>query len=106
MDSRVQLTDRRDVLGAGIGLAASAMLGSGRNAHAADASAADARLLPGFKVHKVKVSGATLHTVVGGSGPPLLLIHGAPLTHLSWFRVAPELAKKYTVVAPGPARLR
>ena len=65
-----------------------------------DSSPVDARLLPGFKVEKVRTSGATLHTVIGGSGPPLLLIHGAPLTHLSWFRVAPELAKKYTVIAP------
>jgi haloacetate dehalogenase len=77
------------------------MLASSGIARAADAGAgdADARLLPGFKVHEVKTSGATLHTVVGGSGPPLLLIHGAPLTHLSWYRMAPELAKKYTVVA-------
>jgi haloacetate dehalogenase len=59
----------------------------------------DAKLLPGFKTERVKANGVELHTVVGGSGPPLLLIHGAPLTHLSWFRVAPELAKKYTVVA-------
>ena len=99
------LTNRRNVLRAGLALSAGAMLGSSRNASAADggvvdASAADARLLPGFKVHKVKTSGATLHTVVGGSGPPLLLIHGAPLTHLSWFKVAPELAKHHTVVAP------
>ena len=65
-----------------------------------DSSPVDARLLPGFRVEKVRTSGATLHTVIGGSGPPLLLIHGAPLTHLSWFRVAPELAKKYTVIAP------
>jgi haloacetate dehalogenase len=99
-DSREPATDRRGVLRAGLALSVGAMLGSTRNAYAADSSAADARLLPGFKVHKVKTSGATLHTVVGGSGPPLLLIHGAPLTHLSWYRVAPELAKKYTVVAP------
>jgi haloacetate dehalogenase len=99
-DSREAATDRRGVLRAGLALSVGAMLGSTRNAYAADSSAADARLLPGFKVHKVKTSGATLHTVVGGSGPPLLLIHGAPLTHLSWYRVAPELAKKYTVVAP------
>ena len=100
LDSHRTTTDRRDILRAGLALSVGAMLASGRDAHAADASAADARLLPGFKVHKVKTSGATLHTVVGGSGPPLLLIHGAPLTHLSWFRIAPELAKKYTVVAP------
>jgi haloacetate dehalogenase len=99
-DSNSSSTDRRDVLRAGLALSVGAALGSSPNVHAADSSAADARLLPGFKVHKVKTSGATLHAVIGGSGPPLLLIHGAPQTHLSWHRVAPELAKKYTVVAP------
>jgi haloacetate dehalogenase len=106
-DSRDTSTSRREVLRASLALSAGALLASNGAARAADASPAapdasalDAKLLPGFKVHKVKTSGATLHTVVGGSGPPLLLIHGAPLTHLSWYRVAPELAKKYTVVAP------
>jgi haloacetate dehalogenase len=99
-DSDSSSTERRDLLRAGLALSVGAMLGSSPNVHAADSSAADARLLPGFKVHKVKTSGATLHTVVGGHGPPLLLIHGAPQTHLSWHRVAPELAKTYTVVAP------
>ncbi|MEO6080270.1 MAG: alpha/beta hydrolase [Steroidobacteraceae bacterium] len=97
-------TGRRGVLGAGMALTVGAMLGRqrsalGANAGTMDASAVDAKLLPGFRVEKVKTSGATLHTVIGGKGPPLLLIHGAPLTHLSWFRVAPELAKQYTVVA-------
>jgi haloacetate dehalogenase len=96
------LATRRSVLGAGAALAAAMLLDSARPARAADmdSSPLDARLLPGFRVEKVKTSGATLHTVIGGSGPPLLLIHGAPLTHLSWFRVAPELAKKFTVIAP------
>jgi haloacetate dehalogenase len=99
-----EFTGRRAVLRAGAALATGALLSSARLAAAADASQdsspVDARLLPGFKVEKVRTSGATLHTVVGGSGPPLLLIHGAPLTHLSWYRVAPELAKKFTVIAP------
>ncbi|MFM7003129.1 MAG: alpha/beta fold hydrolase, partial [Limnohabitans sp.] len=34
----------------------------------------------------------------GGSGPPLLLLHGHPQTHAIWHRVAPELAKSHTVV--------
>jgi len=93
------VTGRREVLGAGAALVAAAMLGTTRTARAADAGPVDAKLLPGFKVERVKTTGAELHAVVGGSGPPLLLIHGAPLTHLSWFKVAPELAKKYTVVA-------
>jgi haloacetate dehalogenase len=96
---------RRGLIAGAAARAAGTLLPRPRQALAAesppatDASAADARLLPGFKVERVKTSGAQLHAVVGGSGPPLLLIHGAPLTHLSWFRVAPELAKKYTVVA-------
>jgi haloacetate dehalogenase len=96
---------RRGLLAAGAALAAGTLLPRPREVQAAegqapmDARAADAKLLPGFKVERVKTSGADLHAVIGGSGPPLLLIHGAPLTHLSWFRVAPELAQKYTVVA-------
>ncbi|HMA11309.1 MAG TPA: alpha/beta hydrolase, partial [Steroidobacteraceae bacterium] len=96
---------RRGLLAGGVALAAGTLLPRPRGARAAeapvasDARAADARLLPGFRVERVKTSGAELHAVIGGNGPPLLLVHGAPLTHLSWFRVAPELAKKYTVVA-------
>jgi len=97
-------TNRRDLLRVGLAACTATMLDSSRPARAADdtpadPSALDARLLPGFKPQRVKTGGATLQTVIGGSGPPLLLIHGAPLTHLSWYRVAPELAKKYTVVA-------
>ena len=40
-----------------------------------------------------------INVVVGGNGPPLLLLHGVPQTHLSWHKVAPALAKNYTVVA-------
>jgi haloacetate dehalogenase len=40
-----------------------------------------------------------IHGVVGGSGPPLLLLHGNPLTHIHWRLVAPRLAQEFTVVA-------
>ena len=36
----------------------------------------------------------------GGSGPPILLLHGNPLTHVHWHLVAPRLAEKFTVVSP------
>ena len=55
---------------------------------------------PGFKASKVQTSGAMINVVKGGEGPPLLLLHGAPFTHISWRLVAPELAKQYTIVAP------
>ena len=48
---------------------------------------------------KVKTSGAEINGVIGGKGPPVLLLHGYPQSHVAWHLVAPELAKDYTVVA-------
>ena len=56
-------------------------------------------MLSGFTRSEIKTSGARIVTVAGGSGPPLLLMHGNPFTHLSWLKVAPTLARKFTVVA-------
>jgi haloacetate dehalogenase len=56
-------------------------------------------MLEGFTRRDIKTSGARIVTVVGGSGPPLLLLHGNPFTHLNWHRVAPTLAREFTVVA-------
>ena len=55
-------------------------------------------LFPGFTTHQLPTAGATIHCVVGGSGPPLLLLHGYPQTHAIWHRVAPRLAERFTVV--------
>jgi haloacetate dehalogenase len=52
-----------------------------------------------FKSFKVKTSGAEINGVIGGNGPPVLLLHGYPQSHVAWHLVAPELAKDYTVVA-------
>ena len=54
--------------------------------------------IEGFKRTEIKTSGARIVTVAGGSGPPLLLMHGNPFTHLSWLKVAPALAREFTVV--------
>src|SRR5262249_47192810 len=56
-------------------------------------------LFPGFKASMVQTSGAMINVVSGGQGPPLLLLHGAPLSHVSWRLVAPKLAEHYTVIA-------
>ena len=55
-------------------------------------------LFPGFKSRKVRTSGATINLVTGGSGPAVLLLHGYPETHVLWHKVAPALARDYTVV--------
>ncbi|MDW8392548.1 MAG: alpha/beta fold hydrolase, partial [Oscillochloridaceae bacterium] len=52
-----------------------------------------------FQPMRIPTHGAEIHLVRGGSGPPLLLLHGYPQTHLMWRKVAPRLAAEFTVVA-------
>jgi haloacetate dehalogenase len=56
------------------------------------------KLFPGFTQRKIRTSQATINLVEGGSGPAVLLLHGYPETHAMWHRVAPALARDYTVV--------
>jgi haloacetate dehalogenase len=56
-------------------------------------------LLPGFTRSDVATGGARIVAVRGGSGPPLLLMHGNPFTHVNWHKIAPRLAREFTVVA-------
>jgi len=56
-------------------------------------------MFEGFQQRDVEVTGARIHLRVGGSGPPLLLLHGNPLTHVMWHKIAPRLAEEHTVVA-------
>jgi len=55
---------------------------------------------PGFARRRIATSGAEINLVTGGSGPPLLLLHGYPQTHLMWRKLAPRLAAEFTVVVP------
>jgi haloacetate dehalogenase len=59
-----------------------------------------ADFFPGFTERRIKTSGAEINLITGGNGPPLLLLHGYPQTHLMWRKVAPRLAQEFTVVAP------
>ncbi len=54
----------------------------------------------GFELRQVVVPDGTLRLRIGGSGPPLLLLHGNPQTHAMWHRVAPDLAGRFTVICP------
>ena len=69
-------------------------------APAPGAPADTTRFFPGFKPFRLKTSGAEINGVVGGSGPPVLLLHGAPQTHITWRGVAPKLTATHTVVVP------
>jgi haloacetate dehalogenase len=57
-----------------------------------------ALLPPGFEYRRVGVDGVTINCAIGGSGPPVLLLHGYPQNHLMWRDVAPALARDHTVV--------
>lgn len=56
-------------------------------------------MFDGFEEFDVDVSGTSVHGRRGGTGAPVLLLHGIPETHLMWHAVAPRLAKGFTVVA-------
>jgi len=58
-----------------------------------------AGLFPGFSNGIADVGGIHIPYVMAGSGPPLLLLHGHPQTHVIWHKVAPALAQNFTVVA-------
>ena len=55
-------------------------------------------LFPGFKSELIEVNGVKIMARKGGSGQPLLLLHGHPQTHAIWHRVAQQLAESHTVV--------
>jgi haloacetate dehalogenase len=63
-------------------------------------SAEMAAQFPGFKHRDMRTSGAVIRMRHGGSGPPLLLVHGNPENHTCWHKVAAKLAQHYHVVLP------
>jgi haloacetate dehalogenase len=85
--------DRRSLL-----LNTSALI-AGTTALRAQEAIGPVRLFPGFKESKVQTTGATINVVSAGQGPPLLLLHGAPQSLATWHKIAPQLARDYTVIA-------
>ncbi|MGJ4945296.1 alpha/beta fold hydrolase [Bradyrhizobium sp. HKCCYLS1011] len=55
---------------------------------------------PGFARLDVDAGGVRFAGVIGGVGPPLLLLHGYPETHIAWRKVAPALARDHTLIIP------
>ena len=56
-------------------------------------------MFEGFERVRVETEGTSINAVRGGEGPPLLLLHGSPQTHVMWHLVAPRLAENFTVIA-------
>jgi haloacetate dehalogenase len=102
----MQQIDRRDwirqvtALSAAYAVAGAARPAAAQTTGGTVANADTTRFFPGFKNFKVQTTGAAINGVVGGSGPPLLLLHGAPQSHITWRLVAPKLAASFTVVVP------
>lgn len=57
-------------------------------------------MFEGFTARRVNVDGVSVHLLRGGDGPAVLLLHGYPQTHVMWHRVAPLLARHFTVLCP------
>jgi haloacetate dehalogenase len=57
-------------------------------------------MFEGFELSTVDLGEIAIRVRVGGSGPPLLLLHGHPQTHVMWHKIAPRLAQRFTVVTP------
>ena len=57
-------------------------------------------MLQGFARRTVEGRAAQIHVAMGGAGPPVLMLHGYPQTHLAWHCIAPDLAQDFTVIAP------
>jgi haloacetate dehalogenase len=57
-------------------------------------------MFEGFEELQIEANGTTINLVKGGSGPPMLMLHGYPQTHAMWNKIAPRLAEDFTVVCP------
>ena len=92
--------DRRELLRRVAAVAAATSMSGFERVEAQQGASDTTRFFPGFVRSTVQTSGTTINVLKGGGGPPLLLLHGAPQSHVSWRLIAPQLAKEYTVVAP------
>jgi haloacetate dehalogenase len=92
--------ERRSFLRGCAGVFVGGMATQRASALAQSTSPSSMNFFPGFRRQTIQTSGATINVLVGGDGPPVLLLHGYPQTHVEWRKIAPELAKSYTVILP------
>jgi haloacetate dehalogenase len=56
-------------------------------------------MFDGYTLNTIETGEVSIRTRIGGQGPPLLLLHGNPQTHVMWHEIAPALSRHFTVVA-------
>ena len=96
--SRREFTKKSLLLALGPIAGESAFPSAPRSAARAEPQSAGSEFFPGFKREQIKTAGATINVVYGGKGSPVLLLHGIPETHVLWRKVAPVLARNFTLV--------
>src|SRR6516225_1767792 len=90
---------RRDLLeNAALAAGAAALLAKKASAADLTESAWKSFFPAGFRNERIKTSGAEINAVIGGSGPPVLMLHGAPQSLITWRLIAADLAKDHTLV--------
>src|ERR1700743_2097148 len=100
MSEKKSNSTRRQLLqGTALAAGAAALITKKATAQSDNEKAAWKRLFPpGFRNERIKTSGAEINAVIGGSGPPVLMFHGAPQSLITWRLIAPALAKDCTLV--------
>jgi haloacetate dehalogenase len=100
ISSSANALSRRRFLIAGAATALSSQFTNSKGEAPGTASMLKRRFFPGFSSETIETTGANIHVLTKGSGPPLLLLHGYPEFHLTWHKVAPQLAEQFSVVVP------
>jgi len=98
MSGRREFLKKSMVLTLGPIAAESRLFRSSLSTDRTDSRGGNGQFFEGFKHEQIKTTGATINTVYGGKGPPVLLLHGIPQTHVLWRKVAPLLAQDFFLV--------
>ena len=99
MYDRLCNSDRRGFLKGAAGVLGGTAVTTLLKAQSQPSAGAPGGMFDGFKISKVQTTGATINVISSGQGPPVLLLHGNPQTHVMWHKIAPQLAREFTVVA-------
>jgi haloacetate dehalogenase len=96
--SETKTSRRRLLQQTALAAGAAALVSRKVSAQASDEPAWKKIFPAGFRNERIKTTGAEINAVIGGSGPPVLMFHGAPQSLITWRLIAPDLAKDYTIV--------